>query len=217
MGSISKYSIDKWEKAQELLTTRQDLTIDQIATMVEIPAATLYNSARRKGWIALRDLSDIRKSSARLSEIIKDIAGQTTDVHEHTIAMVEALQNSFQIQIVRDNEGHIHYQNMPPLWPNKPVNFDQMSIEDQQKALLTIETPRLESFITDLIGVIRVKMENMTFVTKMIKGSMPKIDPMTLDLSRRIGDTEIDILASDDSRSLADALNADLKQLKGVD
>ena len=211
----NKYSLDQWALAQELVVSRPDITIVNIAEEVGIAFDALYTHAKRKGWLALRELSDVRKAGSKLHQIIREIAGQTTDVHEHTIAMVEALQNSFKILIIRDNEGHIHYQNMPPLWPSKPTNFDRLSPEDKERELLTIDSARLQNFISNLVGILKVKMDNVQFIAKMIKGSLPKIDPDTVDVSRRIGDSTIDILATTDSRSLEEALSTTLKQLEG--
>ena len=216
MGNISKYPIEKWSLTQELIVTRTDLTLQEIASTVDIPFDTMYAYAKRKGWLLLRDANDTRRAGLHLARIIKDIAGQTTDIHEHTVAMVEALQNSYRIMIVRDSDGHIHYQNMPPTWPTKPVNYDSLNPEEKERELLTIDQARLQNFLSDLITVLKLKMENINFLQKMIKGSLPKVEPSAVDISRRIADYTVDVLASDDSRSLEQALS-DIKMLKAGD
>ena len=109
-GVPSKFPLEKWTQAQGMFAdTDHKYSIKEISDITEIPYDTLYAYAKRKGWLALLDTAAVRRSSMKLGQIIREIAGQSTDVHEHTIAMVEALQNSFKIMIVRDNENHLHH------------------------------------------------------------------------------------------------------------
>lgn len=193
MAKLQKYRISPttWAKAQDLVITRPDIPLTKIAEKVSIPATLLKQKAMSAGWLNLRDLADVDKSTEKLQHIIKDLAYQINDFHEHTSAMIESLQFSHRIQIIRDPMGHIHYQNMPPVWPGKPNNFFELAYEEQQKALNTIEPRRLQTFINDMMSVLSMKASNLNFVTKMVKGSLPKIDPIALDLSRRDADVNI--------------------------
>jgi hypothetical protein len=194
MGKIQKYRISPttWAKAQDLIITRPDIPLVRIAEKMNIPPEILRQKAAGAGWLNLRDLADVERATEKIQHIIKDLAFQINDFHEHASAMVEALQFAHRIQIVRDPMGHLHYQNMPPVWPGKPDNFSSMTQEEQQKALNTIEPRRLQVFTNDMMSINAMKGSNFNFITKMLKGSLPKIDPIALDISRRDADVDIE-------------------------
>jgi hypothetical protein len=207
-GAISIYAPEQWVKAEELVKYNTTLPISEIAAQTGINYQALYTKAKNHGWLTARDMNDIRKSGDRIARIVTDITGQITDIHEHTIAMVEALQNSYRIEIHRDDEGHLHYKNMMPNWPGKPDTDVWNTLTEEAKAgmIRTIEPSRLQDFLADLMAVLELKVKNITFVTKNLKGALPKMDIYELDMSRRAADTSVDILASPDSPKLLEEI-----------
>jgi hypothetical protein len=191
---MNLHSLEVWEKAQELVINRPDLSLSEIGRQTGISQQNLHKRATRKGWLQLREMNDTTKAGERLHTIIKDVALQVNDLHEHAAAMVEALQNSYSIKIVRDKDGHMHYQNMLPSWPKMPKNFDSMTEEEKVFAINQIDSDRFSSFLKDLMNILNVKTNNIMFITKMIKNALPKIDPFSLDIGRRDADTTIDVL-----------------------
>lgn len=199
------YTDDQWEEAQRLvLNTSLPITI--IAERTGIKYHALYTRAKTKRWLNARDLNDNNRATERLVDIVRDITGQVTDTNEHALAMIEALQNSHRIIIVRDPEGHLHYQNMRPTWPGQPDNYDNLTEEAQQIHLRTIETGRLQSFLSDIMAVLELKMTNVEFIAKNFKGTLPKLDIFALDIQRRDADPNIDILATPDSPKMLEEI-----------
>lgn len=199
------YTQEQWDKAQDLILNTT-LPITEISERVGIKYHALYTKAKTKRWLNARDLMDNNKAAERLVDIIRDITGQVTDINEHALAMLESLQNAYRIVIIRDADGHLHYQNMRPIWPGMPDNFDQLTEEAQQVQLRTIEPTRLQSFLSDIMSVLELKMSNVEFITKNFKGSLPKLDIFALDLQRRAADPMIDIIATPDSPKLLEEI-----------
>lgn len=185
-----------WEVAQDLILNRPDLTFEQISLATGLSASLLKYRAKKSGWLNVRDLEEVDRANAKMNGVIKDIASQVNDVHEHASAMVEALQRSYHIEIYRDNLGHLHYRNART-FPDLPRNLDDLPLEEKESLLNYIEPRRLQLFSADLQNILNMKVSNITFVTKMIKGSLPKIDPITLDLGRRDADNEDSNLSAD--------------------
>lgn len=199
------YTQEQWDRAQELILNTT-LPITEIAEKLDIKYHALYTKAKSRRWLNARDLNDNNRAADRLVDIVRDITGQVTDINEHALAMIEALQNSYRIVIVRDRDGHLHYQNMRPIWPNMPDNFAQMTEAAQQVELRTIEPGRLQSFLSDIMSVLELKMSNVEFITKNFKGTLPKLDIFALDIRRRAADPTIDILASPDSPKMLEEI-----------
>ena len=206
IGAVSLYTPEQWAKAEELVRYNTAITISEIAQRTGINYQALYTKAKHYGWLSARDMNDITKAGERIARIVTDITGQITDIHEHTIAMVEALQNSYRIEIHRDNAGHIHYRNMLPNWPTKPDNWDDLTEEARIVSIRSIDPGRLQNFMADLMAVLELKTKNISFVAKNLKGALPKMDIYALDLSRRAADDSIDILATPDSKKLLDEI-----------
>lgn len=206
IGAVSLYTPDQWAKAEELVRYNTSIPISEIAQRVGINYQALYTKAKHYGWLAARDMNDITKAGERIARIVTDITGQITDIHEHTIAMVEALQNSYRIEIQRDSEGHLHYRNMLPNWPGKPDNWDALTPEAQIIAIRSIDPGRMQNFLADLMAVLELKTKNISFVAKNLKGALPKMDIYELDLSRRAADSSIDILASPNSKNMLEEM-----------
>jgi len=199
------YTQEQWDQAQDLILNTT-LPITEIAERTNIKYHALYTKAKSKRWLNARDLNDNNRAADRLVDIVRDITGQVTDINEHALAMIEALQNSYRIIIVRDQFGHLHYQNMRPVWPGMPDNFEHLTEEAQQVQLRTIEPSRLQSFLSDIMSVLELKMSNVEFITKHFKGTLPKLDIFALDITRRAADPTIDILASPESPKLLEEI-----------
>lgn len=206
IGAVSLYSPEQWAKAEELVRYNTSLSMTEIARQTGIHYQALYSRAKNYGWLSARDMNDITKAGERIARIVTDITGQITDIHEHTVAMVEALQNSYRIQIERDNEGHLHYKNMLPNWPGKPDNWESLTPEAQAVIMRSIDSRRLQNFLADLMAVLELKTKNISFVAKNLKGALPKMDIYELDLSRRAADNDIDVLATPDSKRLLEEI-----------
>jgi len=206
IGAVSLYTVEQWAKAEEMVRYNTSIPISEIAQRTGINYQALYTKAKHYGWLAARDMNDITKAGERIARIVTDITGQITDIHEHTVAMVEALQNSYRIEIQRDNEGHLHYRNMPPQWPGRPDNWESLTEEAKAVATRSIDPGRLQNFLADLMAVLELKTKNINFVAKNLKGALPKMDIYALDLSRRAADGTVDILATPDSTRLLDEI-----------
>lgn len=206
------YTPTQWEMAQDLVIGTND-SLASIAGKTGINYNTLYTRAKAKKWLNTRDLNDNSRAAERLIDIIRDITGHVTDINEHALAMAEALQNAYRISIVRDINGHLHYQNMRPTWPGIPDNYDQLTAEAQQVQLRTIEPGRLQSFLSDIMAVLELKISNVEFITKNFKGALPKLDIYALDIQRRDADPTIDILATPDSPRLLEEIRQQKQQL----
>jgi hypothetical protein len=212
---MGNYTEEQWSQAQDMIINQPTMPISKIALATGINFNALYSKAKGRNWLAARDLNDHRKASERLLEVVRDITGQITDVHEHTIAMVEALQNTYRIEIYKDAGGHIHYRNMMPQWPGIPPNFDQLTNEAKAVSIQTIDLSRMQSFFADLMSILDLKTRNIEFVTKILKGALPKMDIYELDLSRRAADDTIDVLATPNSKNMLSEIKKQYLQIEG--
>lgn len=188
----STYTDEQWEQARELITTKPETQLSDIAATVGIPLIILENRAVKQNWLAARDYQDAKLSTRNLNRVIGEVALQLNDVHQHTAALLEAIQYSHRIKIDQDSEGRIHYKNFEE-FPGKPSQdiWDNFSEEQKEAALRYISPSRLARFMADLMTVLNLKNNNINFITKMIKGGLPKVDPNILDLSRRDSDSQV--------------------------
>lgn len=180
----NKYSDELWAQAKELVETRPDLSIVEIAKQLDMPVTTLQSRASRNNWFVKRDIADNRKAEEILNGVVRSIAFQINDMHQHAQALLEALQYTHRIKIMRDSEGNIHYVNFED-WPDKPENWNELSEQQKEGHLKYISPPRFKLFLNDLMQVTSLKSSAIEFISKTAKASLPKLDPRTIDISRR--------------------------------
>jgi len=189
--TYTRYSDKIWDRAKYLVLNT-DRKLRDIAAELIISEATLIQKAYRQGWMSKRDKNEIVNAEENLARVIKEVAYQINDFNEHSGAMIEAIQYSHRIKIIRDDEGRIRYRNFND-WPDKPsaAKWAKMSADDKQAHIMYIRPARLTQFLDEMERVTNLKQNTLLFVTKMTKGSLPKIDPGVLDISRRDTDDVI--------------------------
>lgn len=190
----SKYSDEEWRVAQDLVENTQT-SLREISSITGIPVSTIESRASRYGWLAKRDLTSVKESTASVKRVIRELAYQINDMHQHTSALLESLQYSHRIKIERTLEGDIRYVNFED-WPDKPSNWDELSQEDKEAHRRYISVPRFRLFKEDLKEILELQGANTDFIAKVTKGTLPKLDVEALDLSRRSGDDTIQATGS---------------------
>lgn len=192
MSSIVKstYSQELWDKARDLIVNKPDVSLVKISQIVGIPLAVVESKAVKSGWLNQRDIKDAQINTKHLNRVIQEVALQINDVHQHTSALVESLQYAHRIKIVKDKDGTIHYINFEE-YPGRPKNWKELTPEQQEVLLRYIAPSRFSRFMADLLTVLSMKNNNINFISKMIKGSLPKVDPSVIDLSRRDSDNKM--------------------------
>lgn len=175
---------EKWEEARNLIISRPDLSYAVVAKTVGIPVNSLTARAVRLNWQAQRDQIEAVNINDKLQNIIEQIAAQISDMNVHLVGMVEGLQNAYRIKIVKNLDGTISYKNFDD-YPGRPDNWHSLTTQEQEALLRYIPPARFVRFIEDLMKIFSYKTNIINFVAKFVKGSLPKIDPFTLDLSKR--------------------------------
>src|ERR1035438_1207796 len=130
-GAVSKYSPEVWAEAQNLVESHPELSLIEISKKFSMPITTLESKATRNGWLNKRDLSKVHKADESLKKIVREVAFQINDLHGHVLAMLEAVQYSFRIQIVRDDDGSIHYRNFED-FPDRPLDWEELSAKKKE-------------------------------------------------------------------------------------
>lgn len=189
-GFATKYDPAVWDKAQVLVEEHPELSMSAIARQLDMPITTLESKAIRSGWFNKRDLAKAKKADYNLKRVTRELATQLNDLHGHSMALIEALQYSHRIKIVRDDDGQIHYRNFDD-YPDRPVNWDTLSEEEKESFRRHISPVRLKQFTDQLQLAMSNQKETMEFVAKMTKASLPKVDPELLDISERVSQEEI--------------------------
>jgi hypothetical protein len=183
-GALSKYAPEVWTEAQDLIENHPETSLSAIAKKFEMPITTLESKALRSGWLNKRDLSKVRKADESLKKIVREVAFQINDLHAHVIAMLEAVQYSFRIKIVRDDDGTMHYLNFDD-FPDRPANWEELTAKQKDAYRRYIPPPRLKSFLEQVHYILQRQTTTIDFVTKMTKAALPKIDPEIVNLSTR--------------------------------
>lgn len=183
-GAISKYSPEVWATAQDMVENHPEVTLTEIALRCRMPITTLESKASRSGWLNKRDVSKVRKADESLKKIVREVAFQINDLHAHVIAMIEALQYSHRIKIVRDDDGKMHYVNFDD-FPDRPENWDKLKEKDKEAYRRFIPPVRLKAFLEQLHLVLQRQTTTIDFVTKMTKAALPKVDPEIVKLDTR--------------------------------
>lgn len=185
----SKYSDEDWRKAQDLVENTPT-SLREISTITGIPVSTIESRASRYGWLSKRDLTAVKESTASVKRVIRELAYQINDMHQHTSALLETLQYSHRIKIERGLDGDIRYVNFED-WPDKPANWSELSEEEKEVHRRYISVSRFRLFKEDLKEILELQAANTDFIAKVSKGTLPKLDVDSLDLSRRSGDDTI--------------------------
>jgi hypothetical protein len=186
----NKYSEELWARARELVEEHPEITIVDIAKQLDMPVTTLQSRASRNNWFIKRDINDNRATEQVLNGVVRNIAYQINDMYQHAQALLETLQYTHRIKITRDEEGNIHYRNFED-WPDKPEEWIELSEEEKEGHLKYISPPRFKLFIGDLLQVTSLKSSTIEFIAKSAKASLPKLDPSTIEISRRDGEEEM--------------------------
>lgn len=186
----NKYSEELWARAKELVEEHPEISIVDIAKQLNMPVTTLQSRASRNNWFIKRDIRDNRIAEQVLNGVVRNIAYQINDMYQHAQALLETLQYTHRIKITRDEEGNIHYRNFED-WPDKPEEWIELSEEEKEGHLKYISPPRFKLFMGDLLQVTSLKSTTIDFIAKSAKAALPKIDPSTIDISRRDGEEEI--------------------------
>lgn len=182
----------QWKEAKELIT-KSDKSVKEISEITGIPVTTIEAKATKLTWFNKRDKAGIEEVNENLHRVIQQVGFQVNDLHQHTVALTEALLKAYEIDIIRDNAGNIHYRNADNSGDKPPVTVWNTLSEEQKEAWYHAIAPmKFSKFIEELFKVQEMKMTNIEFITKMIKGSLPKIDPFVLDIGRR--DSVIDVI-----------------------
>lgn len=187
----NKYSDETWDLAKKLVEEHPDISIVDIAKQLNMPVTTLQSRASRNNWFIKRDINDNKAAEEVLNGVVRTLAYQINDMHQHAQALLETLQYTHRIKVTRDEEGNIHYRNFED-WPDKPENWSELSELEREGHLKYISPPRFKLFLNDLMQVTNLKSTTIDFISKAAKASLPKLDPRTIDLSRR--DAEEDIV-----------------------
>jgi len=188
-GAISKYAPEVWGKAQNLVENHPEVSLTEIAKICGMPITTLESKASRAGWLNKRDLSKVRKSDENLKKIVREVAFQINDLHAHVIAMIEALQYSHRIKIVRDDDGKMHYINFDD-FPDRPENWAKLSDKKKEAYRRHIPPVRLKAFLEQMHMVLQRSASTLDFVQKNSKAALPKIDPEIVMLGSRTSEED---------------------------
>jgi ribosomal protein S25 len=183
-------SEELWARIQNDVENKPEVSLAEIAKQYNVPVTTLTSRATRNNWLEKRDLANLRKAETNIKRFIREVALQVNDLHQHASAMIEALQYSHRIKIVKDDNGALHYVNFED-WPDKPANWDELDDVEKNAYRRYISPPRLKSFMADLLQVTAMKSNTINFVTKVTKAALPKVDPSYIDILRRDGDDVI--------------------------
>lgn len=183
-GALSKYAPEVWTEVQDLVENHPERSMSEIAKKFEMPITTLESKALRSGWLNKRDLSKVRKADESLKKIVREVAFQINDLHAHVIAMLEAVQYSFRIKIVRDDDGTMHYVNFDD-FPDRPADWEELTVKQKEAYRRYIPPPRLNAFLAQVHFILQRQTSTIDFVTKMTKAALPKIDPDIVNLSTR--------------------------------
>lgn len=184
IGAVSKYSPELWAQAQDLVENHPEYSLTEIAKKIKIPVTTLESKASRAGWLNKRDLSKVRKADESLKKIVREIAFQINDLHAHVIAMIEALQYSHRIKIVRDDDGKMHYINFDD-FPDRPINWEELNEREKEAYRRFIPPTRLKAFNEQLHMILQRQQTTIDFTTKITKAALPKVDPDIVDFASR--------------------------------
>ena len=186
----NKYSDEQWAAAKELVEEHPEISIVDIAKQLNMPVTTLQSRASRNNWFIKRDIKDNKVAEQVLNGVVRTIAFQINDMYQHAQALLESLQYTHRIKVTRDDEGNIHYMNFED-WPDKPENWIELSEEEKAGHLRYISPPRFRLFMSDLLQVTSLKSTTIEFIAKSAKASLPKLDPRTIDISRRDAEDEV--------------------------
>ena len=186
------YTEEQWKEVKDLVIYT-DKTFREISDITGIPATTIETKSMNLSWLNKRDKNKIEAVNENLNRIIQQIGFQINDLHQHAVGLTEAVLKAYQVEIVRDNSGNIHYRNTDDSADKPPQHVWQGWSQDQKDIWYdTIAPIKLSRLTDELERIQNMKRSNIEFITKMIKGSLPKIDPFVLDISRR--DAVIDTL-----------------------
>jgi hypothetical protein len=220
-GSVSKYSIETWATAEDLVENHPEKTLTEIAVQLKMPLTTLESKSSRAGWLNKRDISKVRKADESLKKIVREVAFQINDLHSHVIAMIEALQYSHRIKIVRDDDGKMHQINFDD-YPDRPVNWEELSEEKKEAYRRFIPPARLKAFHEQLHMVLQRQQATIDFTSRMTKAALPKIDPNIVNFISRpaeendlIDNTDIFKIVPKKEDNLEDSVTKMLDELKG--
>lgn len=187
-GKVSKYFPETWKEAQDLVENHPELTMTAIAVKFSMPVTTLESMASRSGWLNKRDLSKVRKADESLKKIVREVAYQINDLHGHVLAGIEAIQYSFRIKIIRDEDGTMHYINFED-FPDKPLDWEDLTEKEQKAYIKYIPPPRLKAFLEQLNYILQRQTSTLDFVAKMTKAALPKVDPDIINLTPRVAES----------------------------
>jgi hypothetical protein len=167
-----------------LVENHPEMSLREIATVICVPVTTLESKASRAGWLNKRDLSKVRKADESLKKITREIAFQINDLHAHVIAMIEAIQYSYRIKIVRDDDGKMHYVNFDD-FPDRPVNWEELSEKEKEGYRRFIPPVRLKAFQEQLHMILQRQQATIDFTAKITKAALPKVDPDIVNFMSR--------------------------------
>lgn len=187
--SQSKYSEEAWILAKQLVENT-NVSLREISEKTGIPISTIESRASRYGWFSSRDVAISRRAEESLKRVIREISYQVGDLYQHSFAMLEAIQYSHRIKIERTLEGDLHYRNFED-WPDKPPNWEDLDEDEREAHRRYISVPRLRLFLEDLEKVTELKISLLDFTAKVSKGTLPKLDVESIDLSRRDGEDAV--------------------------
>lgn len=207
IGAVSKYTPEVWSQAQDLIENHPEKSITEIAALIKMPITTLESKASRAGWLNKRDLSKVRKADESLKKIVREVAFQINDLHAHVIAMIEAIQYSHRIKIVRDDDGKMHYINFDD-FPDRPVNWEELEEKQKEAYRRFIPPGRLKNFLEQLHMILQRQTTTIDFVTKMTKAALPKVDPEIVNMGSRTSE-ENDML---DGTGIFEAAKKEVKE-----
>lgn len=216
--ATSGISVHVWETVRDFIINKPEVSLEDISKATGIPVKTIEAHALQSGWLTKKDLLAAARNQQELNRIMLEVAEQITEANEHAAAFLEALQYSHRIKIVKNPDGSISYRNFEE-YPGRPDGWESLD-ETQREALRCYIAPaRLSKFWTDILTVLNFKQGIISFVSKMSKASLPKMDVSALKLSNSgtktlVSDTvEIGNLIDRKSSAGSDEASGELQSL----
>lgn len=180
---VFSYKEELWDTVRDMIVNRPDVSLVDISRVTDIPIREIEITATNKGWLSKRDLTSIKATQASLNRIMTDISYQLNETNEYVAAFIEAIQYSHRIKILKNPDGSLHFRNFED-FPDRPKDWDTLSEEVKEAYMKYINPSRLTKFWMDLNSALNVRTGVLNFIAKVSKGSLPKVNPTVIDVSR---------------------------------